>query len=307
MAAGTTRVTVIGLGLMGSALANAFRSAGHEVTVWNRSPERAQPFEGRARIAATVADACAASDVVVVSLLNYDAADAVLRTADVERVMAGRTLVQLTTGTPQEARNTLQWATEHGAGHLDGAISGFPRTIGTDSCEVLYSGDAALFEVQRPVLAALGGASIFCGEAIGAAAALDLASLEFSYAQLAGLLHGAALCAAESVPLEQFFTIAGTPGQLLEFATRHDFAADRTPIDAASAAAAMARPRRYPRSVDATLTTHAAAITRIAAASRDAGVDGSLPTALHAVYGRAVTRGHGDHDLPALIEGFLPG
>jgi glutamyl-tRNA reductase len=55
-------VAVIGLGLMASALARAFISAGHEVTVWNRTAEKARPFEGRARVAGSVPEACATSN-----------------------------------------------------------------------------------------------------------------------------------------------------------------------------------------------------------------------------------------------------
>ena len=104
-------VTVIGLGLMGSALARAFHKAGHELTVWNRSVGRTVPFRDSAQIAGTVRDAVAASDSVVVSLLDYDTANSLLGTADVEAVVAGRTVVQLTTGTPLNAKlcRPLEW------------------------------------------------------------------------------------------------------------------------------------------------------------------------------------------------------
>jgi 3-hydroxyisobutyrate dehydrogenase-like beta-hydroxyacid dehydrogenase len=297
-------VTVIGLGLMGSALARAFHNAGHELTVWNRSVARTEPFRDSAQIAGTVRDAVAASDSVVVSLLDYDTANSLLRTADVEAVAAGRTVVQLTTGTPLDARDSEAWANRHGASYLDGAIAGYPRTIGTDANEIFYSGDATVFEAHRGVLSALGGTATFCGEAAGAAATLDLAALEFAYARAAGLLHAAALCAAESFPLDRFFATAGVPDGLLEFVTRHDFSEGRAPIDAATAAAALTRPRAYPESVDATLAIHAAAIAQIVRASREEGIDSTFPQALHEAYERAVAGGHGSHDLPALYEAF---
>src|ERR1035441_7734214 len=106
MAAEKTAVTVIGLGLMGSALAQAFSKAGHELTVWNRSVGKTAPFEGSARIARTVQDAVAGSSTVVVSLLDYGAASSILRTPEVERLIAGTTVVQLTTGTPADARES---------------------------------------------------------------------------------------------------------------------------------------------------------------------------------------------------------
>lgn len=306
MAAGKSTVSVLGLGLMGSALASALQKAGHELTVWNRSPGKTVPFQHAARIADTVQEAVGASDTIVISLLDYQAANAVLRTPDVEAVIAGKTVVQLTTGTPVDARDGQRWANQHGAAYLDGAIAGYPRTIGTESCEILYSGDATVFDAQRDVLSALGGKATFCGEAVGAAAVLDLASLEFAYARAAGLLHAAALCVAESIPLDVFFTTAGVPEELLEFAARHDFSEGRSPLDAAIAAAAMARPRTYPESIDATLTVHTAAIDQIVRASREGGVDSAFPEALHHVYGRAVAGGHGSHDLPSLYEAFVP-
>jgi 3-hydroxyisobutyrate dehydrogenase-like beta-hydroxyacid dehydrogenase len=305
MAAGKNTVTVIGLGLMGTALARAFRDAGHELTVWNRSSGKALPFEGSARVAPTVHDAVAASTTVVISLLDYGVADSLLHTADVESAIAGRTVLQLTTGTPTDARAGQKWARQHNASYLDGAIAGYPRTIGTDANEVFYSGDEAVFDGQRDVLGALGGKATFCGENAGAAATLDLACLEFAYARAAGVLHAAALCAAESFPLEVFFATAGAPSGLLEFVSRHDFSDGATPMDAAVAAAAMTRPREYPESIDATLAVHAAAIGQIVRASGEAGIDRTFPQALHDTYLRAVTRGHGNHDLPSLYEAFV--
>ena len=307
MPAKSNTVTVIGLGLMGSALARAFRNAGCELTVWNRSAAKATPFEGSARIAQTVEDAVTAGDTVVISLLNYEAAGSLLRRPEVEAVAAGKTFVQLTTGTPADARESQAWANHHDAAYLDGAIAGYPRTIGTPSNEIFYSGDPAVFERAQPVLSALAGKATFCGPDAGAAATVDLAALEFAYARAAGLLHAAALCAAESFPLERFFAIAGVPDGLLEFVSRHEFTEGRTPMDAQVAAAAMAGPRTYCDSVDATLSVHTAAIDQVVRASEQSGIDSSFPRALHDAYSRAVARGHGNHDLPALYEAFVPG
>jgi 3-hydroxyisobutyrate dehydrogenase-like beta-hydroxyacid dehydrogenase len=296
-------VTVIGLGLMGSALARAFSEAGHHVTVWNRTPEKSVPFRGIAAIADSVHEACAASDVIVVSVLNYDVSNNLLRAPDVEQVLAGKTLIQLTTGTPAEARDSEGWAGQRGLDYLDGAITTYPRDIGKANTTILFSGNAGVFENQRELLSVLGKPT-FCGGGIGIAAALDLALLESAYAQCAGLLHAAALCDAESVPLEVFFAHAGPPDWLLELTTRHTFD-EAAPIDAASAARAMRRPRTYPESVDATMTVHTAAVGLIVKASREAGIDTAFPRALYDSYSSAVARGHGAVDLPSLYEAFL--
>ena len=57
------RVTVIGLGLLGSAIARSFLDAGYELTVWNRSPGRSDAFGDRAKVAPSVTAACEASEV----------------------------------------------------------------------------------------------------------------------------------------------------------------------------------------------------------------------------------------------------
>src|ERR1700694_4966780 len=152
MARNTRAVTVIGLGLMGSALARAFRKAGHDLTVWNRSASKTVPFQGSARIAGTITSAVAASGTVIVSLPNYEIANGLLRTTDVEGVIAGKALAQRTRGTPHDARDSEAWSRLHNATYLDGAIAGYPRTIGTDANEIFYSGDATVFEAQRDAL-----------------------------------------------------------------------------------------------------------------------------------------------------------
>ena len=66
-------VTLIGLGLMGSALAWAMHRAGHDLTVWNRSPGKMKPFTDAGVSAATdAASAVAASPVIVICIDNYD-------------------------------------------------------------------------------------------------------------------------------------------------------------------------------------------------------------------------------------------
>jgi 3-hydroxyisobutyrate dehydrogenase-like beta-hydroxyacid dehydrogenase len=67
-------VTVIGLGPMGQAMTHALLARDHAVTVWNRTPARAADVVAAgARLAATVADALEASELVLLSLTDYQA------------------------------------------------------------------------------------------------------------------------------------------------------------------------------------------------------------------------------------------
>ena len=90
------KVSMIGLGLMGSALAKAFRDNGSEVTVWNRTRSKKEPLvELGAQAVSTVAEAIAASPVSVICISNYDATKELLGTEDVRRVLNGKMVVQL--------------------------------------------------------------------------------------------------------------------------------------------------------------------------------------------------------------------
>jgi 3-hydroxyisobutyrate dehydrogenase-like beta-hydroxyacid dehydrogenase len=103
-------ITAIGLGLMGSALARAIERAGHDLTVWNRSPAKMQPFiDDGVAAAPDVESAITASSVILICIDNYAVTNTILQSNDIEPLLAGRTVVQLSTGTPKEAREASDW------------------------------------------------------------------------------------------------------------------------------------------------------------------------------------------------------
>ena len=131
-------ITVIGLGLMGAALARAIQRAGHDLTVWNRSPARMQPFiDGGVAGAPDVASAVTASPVILICIDNYTVTDTMLQSDDIQPLLAGRTVVQLSTGTPKEARAASEWMTAGAVAYLDGAILCSPTSIATDDAQIL--------------------------------------------------------------------------------------------------------------------------------------------------------------------------
>src|SRR5688572_23237611 len=103
----TNSLTLLGLGAMGTALARTWLSAGHPMTVWNRTPERAEPLAADgAKVAGTAAEAVAANHLIVVCLLDDASVGETL--ADVD--LSGKDLVNLTTSTPAQARARAEWA-----------------------------------------------------------------------------------------------------------------------------------------------------------------------------------------------------
>lgn len=198
----TSSVTVLGLGGMGRALATALLAAGHPTTVWNRTAAKADALveQGAAR-GATPRDAIAASDVVIACLLDYASVDEVLRPA--AGVFGGRTVVNVTNGTPAQARDTSVWVSAEGAEYVDGGIMAVPPMIGQEAAFILYSGAQTGFERAEPALAAL-ARPVFLGAEPGLASLHDLALLSGMYGMFAGASHAVALLASEGVSAEPF-------------------------------------------------------------------------------------------------------
>ncbi|PRH79470.1 dehydrogenase [Streptomyces solincola] len=194
---GKTAVSLLGLGAMGTALADAWLTAGHPLTVWNRTAAKAEPLVARgAGAAATPAEAVAAGDLVVLCLLNEDSLDETLAGLD----LAGRGLVNLTTSTPGEARARAAWAAERGARFLDGGIMAVPPMIGVpeSGAYVLYSGDRALFDAHRDALAAPAG-TVWAGDDPGHAALTDVALLTAMSGMFAGATQALALVRRDGI------------------------------------------------------------------------------------------------------------
>jgi len=117
-------VSVVGTGRMGSALATALFKVGFPTRVWNRTAAKTEPLARLGLRVAQKLEAAMAVDVVIVNVSDYHTTIELLKTPQVATALAGKTIVQLTTGTPQEARQMESWAIQNQTHYLDGAIAG---------------------------------------------------------------------------------------------------------------------------------------------------------------------------------------
>jgi len=197
-----TRLTLLGLGAMGTALAHAWLAAGHLLTVWNRTSSRAEPLAAEgATVAGTAAEAVAASDLVVICLLDDDSISEALADAD----LTGKDLVNLTTSTPAQARIRAEWAEKRGARFLDGGIMAVPPMIGEpgSGAYVFYSGSRALFDAHHSALTIPAG-TMYVGADPGFAALHDVALLSAMTGMFAGVSHAFALISKEDIAPKDF-------------------------------------------------------------------------------------------------------
>lgn len=196
------KITLLGLGAMGSAIGRAWLAAGYELTVWNRTASRAEPLTAEgAKVAASAAGAVAASPLVVACLLDDASVAEALAGAD----LAGKDLVNITTGTPDDARTRAAWAAGKGARYLDGGIMAVPPMIGVpeSGAYVFYSGSEALLDEHRAALTVPAGVR-YVGEDPGSASLHDVALLSAMTGMFAGVSHAFALMRGTDVPPKEF-------------------------------------------------------------------------------------------------------
>lgn len=279
-------VTVLGLGAMGSALATAFLTGGHPTTVWNRTPGKADPLLALGATRADgVAAAVTASDLVVVCLLDHASVHGTL--APVAAELSGRTLVNLTNGTPAQARETAAWAAGHGIAYVDGGIMAVPPGIGTDQAFVLYSGSEDAFAAHRPALERLGAAH-FAGTDAGLAALYDIALLSGMYGMFAGVFHALALVGTEKVPAAEFAPmLTGWIGAMAAGIPHM---------------AAQAESGDYTDGVVSNAAMQAAAFGNLLRTAEDQGVSTELIAPLRPLLDRLVAEGGGAGDVTGVVE-----
>jgi 3-hydroxyisobutyrate dehydrogenase-like beta-hydroxyacid dehydrogenase len=283
-------VSVLGLGPMGSALAGAFLDHGHPTTVWNRTAGKADALAARgAQRAQTAAEAARASPLVIVCVIDYDAAQAILDGA--VDALRGRTVVNLTADTPARARSMAAWAEPHGIAYLDGSIMTPTETIGGPDAVVLYSGPQAIFAAHRPALASIGGTASHLGTDPGRAAAHDVALLDLFWTAMSGVVHAFALAGAEDIAARALAPYANGIADLLptiidEFAEQIDDG-------------------EYPGE-DSTLISAAAGMRHIIHAADDHGMDTTVLGAALRVAERAIDAGHGSDGFSRLASELRP-
>jgi 3-hydroxyisobutyrate dehydrogenase-like beta-hydroxyacid dehydrogenase len=292
LTADRTPVTVIGLGPMGRAMAATLLKAGHPVTVWNRTPGRAdQLVASGATLAPTPAQAVAASDFTILSLTDYGAMYDIL--ADPGQALEGRTVVNLSSDTPAVTREAAAWAGRHGARFIAGGVMVPAPMVGTDAAYVYYSGPETVFRAHEAVLGVLGEPR-YVGEDPGLAQLWYQAQLTVFLTALSGLLQASAMVSAAGVPVGDFLpdsleTVTGIPAML------------RSGEDLATQLESGVHPGSL-----STVTMMGATADHILGTCEATGVDTQLPRAVKSHYDRAIAAGHGSSNWTALYELIKP-
>jgi 3-hydroxyisobutyrate dehydrogenase-like beta-hydroxyacid dehydrogenase len=275
-------ISVIGLGSMGTALAKAMLGGALKVTVWNRSAAKMLPLvKAGAQAAPNLAAAVQASPIILVCIDNYATTKQIMGEPGVIPLLSGKTLIQLSTGTPKEAREAEAWFKLRGAEYIDGAIMEYPNGIGTPTTKILFAGPEATFKHCATTLRPLGGNLKYVGPNIGAAAALDLALLSKQIALAFGVIHGALICKSELVELDVFGAelIGGDAKAIAQIIHTNDYS-----------------------NPGATLGVWSQVLQRIQTQARDAKINSDIPDFIASIFKRAITLGFEQENKAAIFK-----
>ena len=281
-----SEITIIGLGAMGMAIARRLIDQGCELTVWNRSVDKASALaQAGASVADSLPQAIAASPRILVCIHGYGSTRALLDEAEIIPLLSGRTLLQLSTGTPAEARAADSWVQAQGGRYLDGAIMVYPPTIGSPEGQLLVSGPRDVYDDCAVYLAHLGGDIRYLGDNIGAASALDMALVSRLVARTVAIVYGIHICESEGVPLAQYADMY-------------------PPADRAHHLAGIIDSGDFGNNIQSTVGTSLEASTAIGALARDLGISTEFPDFIQGLYQRAAAAGYLDKDSASVIEVF---
>jgi 3-hydroxyisobutyrate dehydrogenase-like beta-hydroxyacid dehydrogenase len=161
-------VGFIGLGIMGSRMAANLQRAGHQVTVWTRTPGKAEAFaaEHGATAVGSPREVATASDVVITMVVDGPQVDEVLLGPDgaAEGARDGALFVDMSTIAPTDTRRIGAELEARDIRFMDAPVTGSSPRAEAGTLTIMAAGDAECFERARPLFDVMGGVVLHVGE-----------------------------------------------------------------------------------------------------------------------------------------------
>ncbi len=185
------KIAFLGLGKMGSGMAGCLLGAGHELRVWNRSAERAEPLAAKgARIAASPAEAAAGADAVFSMVADDEASERLWLAEDGALATAsGALAIECSTISHEHVGRLAEAAVARGCAYLDCPVNGPPSAAASGELILLVGASQEDLERARPLLEVI-SASILHFGAVGTGTAFKLIN------NLLGAVHIASIAEA---------------------------------------------------------------------------------------------------------------
>jgi len=284
------RVSVIGLGAMGSGIASTLLEAGFQVSVWNRSHDKIEAMAALGALACcTPNEAIQASTQIVVCLTGYDVWKKIIEDHRLQDGIANKCLIQLTGGTIDDVQEHASFIEANGARLADGAVMCFPPQLGTDDASLLVSGTAAVLQECEPLIRTLAPEWTNLGEDLTRPAVLSRALTSGIVTSLIGFVNSIAICQAGDIPLDLFMQHIDKANAIL-------------PAEKQRLLEAVRDGRT--EQTQASITTWAGAHQTIHSVAGTLGTNLLVQDAVKTALQEGERLGLGDHDLAALVKVF---
>ncbi len=172
------RVGIIGVGLLGSAVASRLLKGGFEVTGYDTRPEQVKVLRPQGlTAAASITEAAAGADAVFTILPSLESVEAALLGTGglVETAPRSATLIQMSTISPELTRRLGKAAAGRRLGFLDAPMSGTSAMVARGDCTIFVGGDRARADACRPIFDAIARKTVYVGD-LGIASLAKLAT-----------------------------------------------------------------------------------------------------------------------------------
>ncbi|WP_420847153.1 2-hydroxy-3-oxopropionate reductase [Nonomuraea basaltis] len=206
-----TTIAFIGLGIMGSPMAVHLVRAGHSVTGYNRSPEKAKALaEAGGRVAMSIADAVAGAEVVALMVPDSTDVQDVLTGADGVFAHAGpgTLIIDFSSIRPDVTRELAEEAGRRGMRHLDAPVSGGEAGARNAALSIMVGGESDAFEAARPIFDVVGKTVVHVGPS-GAGQTVKAANQLVVAANIEALAEAVVFLRAYGVDLEAALDVLG--------------------------------------------------------------------------------------------------
>jgi 3-hydroxyisobutyrate dehydrogenase len=282
------RVAVLGAGIMGAGMTRSLLRTGLDVTVWNRSPDRAAPLAADgAQVAGTAAEAVAGVDAVVTMLWDGGSVAEVM-TAALPGAPEGVLWAQTSTVSLQDAGVQLPaLASRYGARYVDAPVLGTRQPAEDGRLLVLAAAPSPLRDSVTPLFGAIAARTVWVSERPGDGTRLKLVANSWVGTVVAATAQAIAL--AQGLGLDPQVFLDAVAGGAVD-----------TPFLHVKGQAMIAGEFPASFTVDGAVKDTGL----IAAAMRESGTDATLMDAVASQYRKAADRGHGGEDMAAVHRAF---
>jgi 3-hydroxyisobutyrate dehydrogenase len=200
-------VALLGTGLLGRAIAERLQATDHSVIAYNRTAARALPLQAYGVTIVTLPEqAIVQADVVLLVLADVAAIRAVLLPPAVEKVLVGKTVVQMGTIAPDESKTIQCEVDRFGGTYCEAPVLGSLAEAKTGTLQVMVGGTEEQFARWTPLFQSLSREPRLIGP-VGAAAALKLTLNQLIAAEISAFALSLALIQRAGVPVDTFMPI----------------------------------------------------------------------------------------------------